>query len=300
MSLPITVIIRTVNEEKNISACIQSCLDNDPLEIIVVDGGSVDRTTLLAREFTAIKVIESEKGLVIQRNTGVYAASSEASYVAIVDADDQLDRWCLRDLMLDLERSGAVATQARHCDLSEKTGKKSKYWEQAFWMSMQVIRDLDKKQKEQNIQMVGRPALYQKRALIEAMKNNDVRYGSASEDSDLAYRLKRQGGHFVVGTGKTYRKYIDNFGELVSRWLSYGAGDYKFIMAHPERRWAVIQHLIYTYPIKRAVYCGLKYQVKYVPYFVLHGWVRLCDLVVSSLWGTRKLDAYRPVPHQTR
>jgi len=46
----LSVIIITKNEERNIRACLESVQWTD--EIIVVDGGSIDRTVDITKEFT--------------------------------------------------------------------------------------------------------------------------------------------------------------------------------------------------------------------------------------------------------
>lgn len=50
MTHPISVQIITLNEEANIRACLETVLANEPAEIVVIDGGSTDRTVEIARE----------------------------------------------------------------------------------------------------------------------------------------------------------------------------------------------------------------------------------------------------------
>ena len=54
MKLPISVILLTHNEEKNIVGCLASC--DFAQEIIVIDDQSTDRTVGIAKEFEAVKV----------------------------------------------------------------------------------------------------------------------------------------------------------------------------------------------------------------------------------------------------
>ena len=44
MTLPITVAVCTYNEEARVADCLEAVLANDPAQIVVVDGGSTDRT----------------------------------------------------------------------------------------------------------------------------------------------------------------------------------------------------------------------------------------------------------------
>lgn len=54
MKLPISVILLTHNEEKNIADCLGSC--EFAWEIIVVDDDSVDGTVEIARTVNGVKV----------------------------------------------------------------------------------------------------------------------------------------------------------------------------------------------------------------------------------------------------
>jgi rSAM/selenodomain-associated transferase 2 len=72
----ISVIIPALNEEATIRACLDSVKRLDPLEIIVVDGGSADRTAKIAEEAGAV-IIQSRKGRGIQMNRGASVAKGE-------------------------------------------------------------------------------------------------------------------------------------------------------------------------------------------------------------------------------
>jgi len=72
----ISIIIPTLNEEGNINACIETAKRINPLEIIVVDAGSTDRTREIAIN-TGAMVIQSSKGRGIQMNKGASLARGD-------------------------------------------------------------------------------------------------------------------------------------------------------------------------------------------------------------------------------
>ncbi len=291
-TLPITIIIRTLNEEQNIEECIQYCKKNKPYEIIVVDGHSTDQTIQIIERIPDIKVINCEKGLAIQRDTGIKGTSSHSKYIMIVDADDRLDENCLIDLYKMLEQSNATAVQAKHENISRLMNHKTTYWEEASLVNMKIINLLDSKNPE-SITMIGRPALYRKSSLLNVITSTSYQYTTAAEDSDLAYNLKKRGALFVRGNGITYRKYLSTFKELYKRWLAYGSGDAKFIETHPERMLNVFIHLLYVYPIKRAFYCAIEYKTRYVPFFILQGTIRFLGIIKFFLFGIGSVDNYK-------
>jgi rSAM/selenodomain-associated transferase 2 len=83
----ISVIIPAFNEETNIKSSIDSAKQLNPLEIIVVDGGSTDRTCELAKN-TGAKLIKSAKGRGAQMNAGASLAQGEI--LLFLHADSRL------------------------------------------------------------------------------------------------------------------------------------------------------------------------------------------------------------------
>lgn len=82
----ISVIIITLNEERNITACLESVTWAD--EIIVLDSGSTDRTVELARRFTQSVHNVEWKGYGSTRNIGLDRATGE--WVLWLDADERV------------------------------------------------------------------------------------------------------------------------------------------------------------------------------------------------------------------
>ena len=72
----ISIIIPALNEDATIGRTLSHLGRLDNLEVIVVDGGSIDATAELARSQSA-KVIQSNPGKAIQMNTGAAAAAGD-------------------------------------------------------------------------------------------------------------------------------------------------------------------------------------------------------------------------------
>jgi len=72
----ISVIIPALNEGGHIGNCIESAKKLNPLEIIVVDGGSSDRTREIAEDNGAF-VTQSRRGRGVQMNAGASLAKGE-------------------------------------------------------------------------------------------------------------------------------------------------------------------------------------------------------------------------------
>ena len=81
----ISIIIPVLNEEAALPKCLEACRRQEgPYEVIVVDGGSSDRTADIAISFGA-RVVRAPKGRASQMNAG--ARSSAGAILLFLHAD---------------------------------------------------------------------------------------------------------------------------------------------------------------------------------------------------------------------
>ena len=95
---PLSVVIITYNEERNIRRCLESVRDL-ATEILVVDSGSADSTVVIAREFGARIIEQPFLGYIEQKNFALDNAAHE--WVLSLDADEALSQ-PLSDAIFDL------------------------------------------------------------------------------------------------------------------------------------------------------------------------------------------------------
>lgn len=76
MTVPISIIIPTLNEEKMLGKTLARLQQRKDCEIIVVDGGSNDATLVIARE-ARCKVLSCDKGRARQMNFGAAKATGK-------------------------------------------------------------------------------------------------------------------------------------------------------------------------------------------------------------------------------
>ena len=85
----ISVIIPVFNGERFLAEALDSVFAQDyrPIEVIVVDDGSGDRSGEIADSYPGVKVLtQDHRGLPAARNAGIAAATGE--FIAFLDADD--------------------------------------------------------------------------------------------------------------------------------------------------------------------------------------------------------------------
>jgi glycosyltransferase involved in cell wall biosynthesis len=129
----VCVIIPCFNDGAFVGDAVSSIREAQPVEIVVVDDGSTDGTTLPALERLAASgaarvVYREHGGLSATRMTGLEATT--APYVFPLDADDRLEPGCLARLadLLDAEPSIAFAF-GHGTFLGESEGWQARPWD---------------------------------------------------------------------------------------------------------------------------------------------------------------------------
>ena len=237
MANPVSVQICTLNEERNIEGCLDAILPNDPEEILVIDGGSTDRTVAIARSKGA-RVLEVGKlGLGPSRQMGYQAAATP--YSAFVDADDRIGADWVATMVQEMEEGGYSALQSSL--RAVQTGSWwSRGWNQYFIESVRPSTDTS---------MVGRPAMFVTADLL--CVNGDLI--SLDEDTHLSKRFEELGLRQGIGSALAFRYVEDTRSENFGKWQSYGRGYRGFVNQHPERRMALLRHMLVTIPITRSM-----------------------------------------------
>ncbi len=131
--LPISVIIAVKNGEKLIGQCLESVKNNNPAEIIVVDGLSTDRTLEIARKYTSLIFSDEGREASYAHQLGAEKATQE--YIAYIDSDIVLPEGTLYNLFKELEGTDFVSMAA-----TIKPASVSTYWERAIDWNSVILR----------------------------------------------------------------------------------------------------------------------------------------------------------------
>lgn len=99
----VSILINNYNYERFLRQCIQSCLSQtqDPLEIIVVDDGSVDASSQIIREYSEascliVPILKGNGGQASAVNAGFF--QSRGDLIVLLDADDYLYPWAIEQI----------------------------------------------------------------------------------------------------------------------------------------------------------------------------------------------------------
>jgi len=204
----LSIIIKTLNEEDNISRCIESCLRVAKCvdcEIIVADSGSGDRTVEIARRYpiTIVQVRHRAEGRCGAGPQLGYQLS-RGRYLYILDGDMELDAGFIRTAIAYLEKRptvagfGGVINEMRTENLEFKSRRQRN--ERYVQERGQAIE-----QPHQREYLAG-GALYSRAAIIEAEYLTD-RNLHGNEEYDLGARLRAKGWTLI----RSHEKAVDHY-----------------------------------------------------------------------------------------
>lgn len=104
--MAISIIIPTLNEEGYIEDLLESihCQTQTPSEVIVIDGGSVDKTKEIVSNYPVVSLYETEKSVGNQRTYGGMKAKGDL--FLFLDADTRLPTDFIEKSLQELDKKG--------------------------------------------------------------------------------------------------------------------------------------------------------------------------------------------------
>lgn len=139
----ISIIIATYNAESTLKRCLDSivCQLNDHCELIIIDGGSTDRTNEIISSYSsyiAYSISEKDKGIYDAWNKGIKASNGE--WIAFVGADDILLPHALENYLSFMDSTPVVDTYdyiCAHVEYINQSGQLIKIiGEEPSWKTM--------------------------------------------------------------------------------------------------------------------------------------------------------------------
>lgn len=122
---PVSVIVPAYNAEAHLAEALESVLAQSyrPMDVIVVDDGSTDRTAEIVKRFSEVRYVSQQNsGPSAARNRGI--ALAQADYVAFLDADDVWEPEKLSEQMSVVQEhgnAGLVFADMRHFEECQET-----------------------------------------------------------------------------------------------------------------------------------------------------------------------------------
>jgi glycosyltransferase involved in cell wall biosynthesis len=186
---PVTVIIRSKNEEKWIGSCLFAVQNQDypGFDVVLVDNESKDETVAIANRFGAQVLTIPEKEFNFSRALNLGISAAKGVLIAILSAhciptDDQ---WLAR-LVMNFNEPQVMAVYGRQKPLPDS----SPYDKRDLWITF----GMDRKQQRRDYFFHNANSMI-RRDLWEQMPFNENIHGV--EDQDWAKRVLQAGGQII-------------------------------------------------------------------------------------------------------
>lgn len=211
-----SVIVTTKNEEANIERFLKSVSIQTykPLEIIVVDNNSTDKTKAIAKKYT-YKVFNIGPERSAQRNLGVQKAKGE--YVVILDADMELTKSVITDCVNTAQRGDFKVLIIPEKTVGKGLISEVRQFEREMYMgdlSIEVARFFEKN-------------------VFTEFGGYDLDL-TGPEDYDLPYRISKK---FEIGRSRRYLYHHEaklTLPLLLAKRFYYASRGAAYAQKHPE------------------------------------------------------------------
>jgi glycosyltransferase involved in cell wall biosynthesis len=272
MDKTISAVICVKNGEATIENALKSLMVPLISEILVIDGGSTDRTITIARKYTDTIYFDEGRGLGYARQLG--AEKATGIYVLYLDSDAELSNTgTVEQMLADLEQFHVSGVQAQLIDPREhKT-----YWEEAEDFHRRIRYNKPGKYIHADTIISLFP-----RDLVLHYKFDDYFKDAGVEDADFFYRARKDGHTFAVSKAIGYHYHRSSRAGFIKQRIWYGRGTARFIAKNKTISPLFSPFLILGYGVIISVYHK---KIKFIPFYVL--WTT--SILYGSLIGIKEL-----------
>ncbi len=287
----LSIIIPCLNEERRLGPTLEALKQQsapaEVFEVIVVDGGSSDTTTALAHE-AGVRVVQSDRGLGRQRNTGARNASAE--WIAFIDAD------CTASPHWVAEALRFIAAGSADVVVGPVLVPESGVWVERAWGKHLEMRRRTAPKTCRIYRFLSTQNFIVHRRAFEKVGGLDENLTSA-EDNVFACRLWQEGFHLAYdenlivwhrGEPKSIRDFFmqqvwHSNRQVWRRIEAHGYGGRAF--------WYGILHAACVAALLLGTVAGIFASSALLPATILFGYLLIpLALSVRTAWVTRSLD----------
>jgi len=188
----LSVIVPAFNAEMTLSDCLEALNDQKAptgeYEVIVVDDGSSDETSKIAKQFNVKCLHQTNRGPAAARNRGVSAAQGEI--ILFTDADCIPDRRWIHEMALPFQDPKVVGVKGAY--RTHQTGLTARFAQAEFEDRYDLL------QRQSIIDMIDTYSAAFRKNIFQEMGGFDESFPVANnEDTDLSYRLAAAGHKLV-------------------------------------------------------------------------------------------------------
>jgi glycosyltransferase involved in cell wall biosynthesis len=216
----VSIVIPVYNEEEYLRDCLESIKKQElqPLEVLVIDNNSTDKSVQIAKEYSFVKVFhEKKQGVVYARNCGFNKA--QGKIIGRIDADTRIDpKWVLvLEKIFKNNKIGAVSGSVYYYDVLNS--------DLSYKFDLYFRKDLTKRLGGEAFLLGANMAITSE--LWNEIKSKTCNMKGVHEDLDLAIHANDSSKKVVFAeelrAGISLRRYVVGFRSFI-----------KYIQATPE------------------------------------------------------------------
>ena len=219
-----SVIVPAFNAEDKLPACLGALRDQSmhgkDYELILVDDGSSDDTSKIARQFNVKYIYQSNRGPAAARNRGAYEAKGEI--ILFTDADCIPDRNWIHEMVLPFEDPEVVGVKGAY--KTRQTQLTARFVQAEFEDRYDLL------QRQASIDMIDTYSAAFKKDIFQEMGGFDESFPVANnEDTEFSYRLAAAGHKLVFNPRAfVYHTHSDTLGKYLK--LKFGRGYWRMVV----------------------------------------------------------------------
>lgn len=275
----VSLLLICLNEEKVINSCLMSLKDSNYDELVIVDGGSTDKTIEICQKYKC-KLLKSSPSMTKQLLIGLNQIKSK--YVILIETDHIYPKNFVSNFLNLLISSKLDAGQS----MLNYIPKKKTF----FSLGHKIFYEVHNSRKNINYFLQG-GSIWKTNEILGIMSQmNNEGYGMDTERSELIRKKNLKVGYlkiFVEESG------VSDFSKFLTRMENYGKGDHEFYKKNArnwnlQRKIKSLTHIFFRYCVSYPIISVFKSNPLIgIPYFYLIAFFRYFFWIKSSISGQK-------------
>lgn len=261
----VSVVILTKNSQRTLEECLSSAINQEPGEILIVDGQSKDSTLDIAKRRGVKIIIDLSDSLGHSRQRGVEAA--KGTFVMFLDSDAVLAPGCISTLRRELKRYGWTGIHA-----TVLSAENVSYWQRAEdqrlaggYNRVGPVKQLDTS-----------ATMFRRAALIACPF--DPFFRESNEDVDISIRLLKHGYRLGGSAAIAYHYHRREFLQFARQRFRGGLGRARLGIKY--RKATVLVEPL-SVAVSRTAHSLCRKDIRFVPYWAVAGFVEFLGVAAG-------------------
>ena len=259
-----SVILCVLNEEDKIRSSLDCLLKTCPDELIVVDGGSEDRTIEILKDYETLTIFHAPGlGLLRQRLIGIQAARNEVIILVNIDQFPEPEVFALatRELASKRELDGLQFALSSPQDT---------FWSQSWGHYFSITQPVG-----QSVPLLGRPCVTYKSLFTQI----DTKENVFNEDTWIYFWEKALNRKYQVTEISVLQSCPDRLSQVLGQFWRYGKSDCNSVHSLDDRL-RLFFHSLVRIGIYRSFKIARVGDYRFISFTILMGSVR----TIAHLW----------------